>query len=676
MNSTNLFSPLDLGFTQLENRVLMGSMHTGLEEAKGGFERLANFYEQRAKGGVGLIVTGGIAPNLFGRLTPFGLQLSFPWQVKKHKIVTSAVHKYKTKICLQILHAGRYGYHPLIVSASKTKAAISPFKARAITKIEIKKTIFDFSNTARLAQKAGYDGVEIMGSEGYFINQFLAPKTNLRTDNYGGSLENRMRLALSIVEAVRSKVGSDFIIIYRLSMLDLVKNGMAFDEVVTLAKKLEEIGVNIINTGIGWHEARIPTIATMVPRNAFTWISKRLKQEVNIPVITSNRINTFEKANEVITEGQADMVSMARPFLADPDFVKKSLQEKTEEINTCIACNQACLDNIFKGKIASCLVNPKACYETEFNSPVTNNIKKLAVIGAGPAGMSCALEAAKRGHKVTLFESSDKLGGQFKLAREIPGKEEFRETLRYFENQLKKYNVEIRLNLKVDSTYFKDNSFDEVIVSTGITPRTPTIKGTDHPKCVGYTEVILNKVVIGKKVAVIGAGGIGFDVSEFLLHDHSKKLSEEEELTFFLDYWGIDKNYATPGALKPRVIPEPLREIYLLQRKETKHGKGLGKTTGWIHRQSLKDAKVKMLGGVEYLKIDDQGLHIRQDGRELILDVDNVILCAGQTSNNSLYKVLVSELKIPVHLIGGAKLAQEIDAKRAIDEGVRLAHSL
>lgn len=676
MNNNNLFSPLDLGFTRLENRVLMGSMHTGLEEAKGGFERLAHFYEQRAKGGVGLIVTGGIAPNLFGRLAPFGLQLSFPWQVKKHKIVTTAVHKYKTKICLQILHAGRYGYHPLIVSASKTKAAISPFKARAITRLEIKKTIFDFANTARLAQKAGYDGVEIMGSEGYFINQFLAPKTNFRTDEYGGSLENRMRLVISIVKAVRNKVGSDFILIYRLSMLDLVKDGMAFDEVVTLAKKLEECGVNIINTGIGWHEARIPTIATMVPRNAFTWISKRIKEEIKIPVITSNRINTFEMANQVITSGCADMVSMARPFLADPDFVQKSLEEKMEEINTCIACNQACLDNIFKGKIASCLVNPKACFETEFDTVVAAHSKKLAVVGAGPAGMAFALEAAKLGHQVTLFEASDKVGGQFRLAKEIPGKEEFKETIRYFENQLKKYQVDIKLSQKVDKDFIQNSSFDAVIVSTGINPRTPNIEGIDHPKCVGYTEVIQKKVEIGKKVAIVGAGGIGFDVSEFLLHDHSHTLSQEEELSTFLNYWGIDKTYATPGALKERVIPKPIREIFLLQRKETKHGKALGKTTGWIHRQSLKDAQVKMLGGVEYHKIDDQGLHIIHEGKTKILDVDQVVLCAGQTSNNELFKKLEAELKIPVHLIGGAKLAQEIDARRAIDEGVRLAHSI
>lgn len=675
MSNNNLFSPLDLGFTQLENRVIMGSMHTGLEEAKDGFKRLAAFYELRAKGGVGMIVTGGIAPNLFGRLTPFGLQLSFPWQVKKHKIVTSAVHKYKTKICLQILHAGRYGYHPLIVSASKSKAAISPFKARAITKLEIKKTIFDFANTAKLAQKAGYDGVEIMGSEGYFINEFLAPKTNKRTDEYGGSLENRMRLALAIVKNVRKKTGDNFIIIFRLSMLDLVEDGMNFEEVVIFAKELEKCGVTIINTGIGWHEARIPTIATMVPRNAFTWISKRLKKEVSVPVITSNRINTFEKANQVITSGHADIVSMARPFLADPNFVKKSLEEKTKEINTCIACNQACLDNIFKGKIASCLVNPKACYETEFSNEVTITPKKVAVIGAGPAGMACALEAAKRGHRVSLFEKSHSLGGQFNLAKAIPGKEEFHETIRYFTEQLKKYHVNIVFGVSINKESPELKEFDELIISTGVSPRTPKIEGIDHPKCIGYTEAIQKTKEIGRKVAIIGAGGIGFDVSEFLLHTDLHG-SSEDELEAFLSYWGIDKDYKNRGALKPRVIPPPAREIYLLQRKETKHGAGLGKTTGWIHRQSLKDAKVNMLGGVEYLKVDDQGLHISVNGKDQILAVDNVVICAGQTSNNSLYSELKEVGHIPVHLIGGAKLAQEIDAKRAIDEGVRLAHSL
>ena len=674
MSSSNLFTPLDLGFTKIQNRVLMGSMHTGLEEASGGFKRLAKFYELRAKGGVGLIVTGGIAPNFFGRLSPLGLQLSFPWQVKKHKIVTNAVHKYDTKICLQILHAGRYGYHPFVVSASQTKAPISPFKARAITKLEIKKTIFDFSNTARLAQKAGYDGVEIMGSEGYFINQFLAPRTNKRKDKYGGSLENRMRLPIEIVRSIRKKVGEDFILIFRLSMLDLVEDGMTFDEVIAFANRLEAEGVNIINTGIGWHEARIPTIATMVPRSAFTWISQRLKKEVRLPVITSNRINTFEKANEIIVSGVADMVSMARPFLSDPNFVAKAIENKTDEINTCIACNQACLDNIFKGRIASCLVNPKACHETEFENDKVLSPKKLAVVGGGPAGMSAALEAARRGHRVTLFEKSDVLGGQFQLAQRVPGKEEFKETLRYFQNQLENFNVEIRLNTEANSMILAQEEFEEAIVSTGVLPRIPNIEGINHERCVSYTETILEKKSIGQKVAIIGAGGIGFDVGEFLLHEANH--DPEKELLAFLNYWGIDTDYENRGAIKPREIPEPKRKIYLLQRKDTKHGRGLGKTTGWIHRQSLKDAKVEMLGGVEYKKIDDQGLHIIYNGESKILDVDNVIICAGQTSNDTLYKELKNKLEIPVHLIGGAKLAQEIDAKRAIEEGVRLAHSI
>lgn len=673
MSKINLFTPLDLGFTTLENRVIMGSMHTGLEEAKGGFDKLARFYEERAKGGVGLIVTGGIAPNLFGRLSPFGLQLSFPWQVKKHKIVTRAVHKHKTKICLQILHAGRYGYHPLIVSASKTKAPISPFKARSISKLEIKKTIFDFTNTASLAKKAGYDGVEIMGSEGYFLNQFLAPRTNHRNDEFGGSFENRIRLPISIVKKTREKVGKDFIIIFRLSMLDLVENGMSFEEVKLFAKELEKNGVSIINTGIGWHEARIPTIATMVPRGAFVWITKKMKAEINIPIVATNRINTFEKANNIIESSDADLVSMARPFLADPEFVKKSLEEKTEEINTCIACNQACLDNIFKGKVASCLVNPKACYETDFEhkSPPS---KTVAIIGAGPAGMAAALEAARCGHSVTLYESSSELGGQFNLAKEIPGKEEFHETLRYFKTMLAKYKVNIEMNTMVTPKMLKRSSFDSVIISTGITPRSPKIEGINHKSCLTYTDVIKGRKNVGKRVAVIGAGGIGFDISEFLLH--SKNSQTEQELDNFLNHWGIDKDYKNRGAIIQRVIPEPIREIYLLQRKETKHGKGLGKTTGWIHRQSLKDSQVKMLAGVEYEKIDDDGLHITIQGKKETLKVDSIVICAGQTSNNTLYNELKDHLDIPIHLIGGAKKAGEIDAKRAIDEGVRVAYSL
>ena len=673
MNVPDIFTPLDLGHTKLQNRIVMGSMHTGLEEAKNGFQRLADFYELRAKNEVGLII-GGISPNLFGRLAPFGLQLSFGWQVKKHKIITQAVHKYSTKICLQILHAGRYGFHPFIVSASNTKAPISPFKARKITKFEINKTINDFAKTSSLAQKAGYDGVEIMGSEGYFINQFLAPKTNHRADEYGGSFENRSRLACEIVKSIRQKVGKNFIIIFRLSMLDLVEDGMTFEEVVKLAKKLEALGVDIINTGIGWHEARIPTIATSVPRSAFTWISKKIKQEINIPVITSNRINNPEQANKILSDGHADMISMARPFLADPYFVTKTKENKVDEINTCIACNQACLDNIFKGHIASCLVNPKACFESEFKSEKSQSEKNVLIIGAGPAGISAAIEASDRGHKVTLIEKNSEIGGQFNLAKVIPGKEEFHETIRYFKKQVSLSNMTLILNQKADMEFINKNNFDAIIIATGISPRVPQIEGITHNKCVSYTDVLTKKVMIGKKVAIIGAGGIGFDVAEFLCHDSG---DPQQDIKDFLNTWGIDQQYKNRGALKKAKPSKPHREIFLLQRKSSKHGSGLGKTTGWIHRQTLKNAGVKMLGDLNYTKIDDAGLHIQHASGEVeILDVDHVIICAGQNSNNDLYNHLKKEINIPLHIIGGAKKAQEIDAKRAIDEGVRLANSL
>lgn len=671
---SDLFTPLDLGHTTIKNRFLMGSMHTGLEEAKNGFSKMAEFYAERARGGVGLIVTGGIAPNLQGRLAPFGMQLSFPWQVKNHKVVTDAVHKNGSKICLQILHAGRYGYHPLIVSASKTKAPISPFKARKITKLEIKKTVFDFANTASLAKKAGYDGIEIMGSEGYFLNQFLAPATNFRTDEYGGSFQNRSRIVREVIQAVRKKVGEKFIIIYRLSMLDLIKDGQSLEEVIELAQSLKSLGVDIINTGIGWHEARIPTIATMVPRAAFVFISQQIKNEVSIPVITTNRINNGEDAKKIVQEGIADMVSMARPFLADPFLVQKIQEKKDSEINTCIACNQACLDHIFKNKMCSCLVNPKACHETEFKSKKTNS-KKVLVVGAGPAGLAFSVEAASLGHQVTLIERGSDIGGQFNLAKVIPGKEEFHETIRYFKTMIEKYNIDLRLNTSIDLEQLQDNyrDYDEYVFSTGVVPRIPQIKGIENKKVISYPDAIKAPEKIGKRVAIIGAGGIGFDTAEMLLHEPSPKTDQVQE---FFDQWGIDSEYKQRGAIKPKVKPEPKREIFLLQRKTSKHGKTLGKTTGWIHRQSLKDHKVQMLGGVQYKEITDQGLVIEVEQKERLLEVDHIILCSGQYSDNKLYSDSKAILKKNTHLIGGAKLAQEIDAKRAINEGVRLAHSL
>lgn len=675
MAQEDLFSPLKLSHTTIRNRFLMGSMHTGLEEAKNGFDKLAKFYVERSKAGVGVIVTGGIAPNLQGRLSPFGCQLSFPWQVSKHKKLTTQVKEHGAKICLQILHAGRYGYHPLCVSASKTKAPISPFTARKISKLEIKKTIFDFANTAKLAKKAGYDGIEIMGSEGYFINQFLAPRTNKRNDEYGGSLENRMRLPLEIVKKTREKVGKDFIIIFRVSMLDLVPEGLNFDEVVTFSKELEKVGVDIINTGIGWHEARVPTIATMVPRQAFTWITERVKKEIKLPVVATNRINNVEDGNKIIQDGIADMISMARPFLADPEFVKKAQENRADEINTCIACNQACLDHIFANKLTSCLVNPRACHETEFSEEPTKTKKKLAVIGAGPAGVSFAIEAAQRGHGVTLFEKNAHIGGQFNIAKEIPGKEEFHETIRYFKEQIKLNNIELKLNHEVKADELNNSDFDEVICSTGISPRIPKIDGIQHPKVIAYDDLLLGKKVAGKKVAVIGAGGIGFDACEYLAHNPDHKSTSLDKKSFLAE-WGIDSAYSNRGAVKSKETPESFRDITMLQRKETKPGKGLGKTTGWIHRTSLKDKGVKMLTGVNYQRIDNQGLHIEINNEKQILDVDHVIVCAGQVSNTDLYDQLKESLKIPCHIIGGAHTAAEIDAKRAINQGVRLANSL
>lgn len=665
---TKLFEPLDLGFTTLKNRVLMGSMHTGLEELKGGYEKMAAFYAERAKGGVGLIVTGGISPNIAGWVGPFSSKLTNTRTADKHKIITQSVHENGGKICLQILHTGRYGYHPFAVAPSSIKSPISPFKPWALSRMGVRKTINDYVNCAKLAQHAGYDGVEVMGSEGYLINQFIATKTNKRTDEWGGSYENRIKFPLEIVRKIRKEVGENFIIIFRLSMLDLVEGGSSWQEVVQLAKELEKAGVTIINTGIGWHEARIPTIATMVPRGAFAWVTKKMKSEISIPLITTNRINTPEVAEQILQDGNADMVSMARPFLADAFFVNKAMENKADEINTCIGCNQACLDHIFSRKHASCLVNPRACRETELTPTKVAKPKRIAVVGAGPAGLSFASVAAERGHTVTLFDSAPEIGGQFNIAKQIPGKEEFYETIRYFNRQLELHKVTIQLNKTVTENELKD--FDEVIVASGITPRKPPIPGIEHPMVLSYIDVLKHKKEVGKRVAIIGAGGIGFDTAEFLTHSGP---STSQDIQAFLREWGIDPtNEVRSGIEGIKAHPEPSpREVYLLQRKETKIGEGLGKTTGWVHRISLKNKSVKMLNAVQYDKIDDAGLHITVKGQSQLLAVDNVVICAGQVCKNELVEPL-QKMGKSVHVIGGAFMAGELDAKRAIEQGYRL----
>ncbi|WFO52217.1 NADPH-dependent 2,4-dienoyl-CoA reductase [Aeromonas veronii] len=666
-----LLTPLDLGFTQLRNRVLMGSMHTGLEEEKGGFDKLAAFYAERARGGVGLIVTGGIAPNLRGRLVPHGSQLSFPWQVSKHKKVTSAVHREGGKIALQILHAGRYAYHPFSLAPSALKAPISPFKPRAMSERQIRGTIRDFAATAALAKAAGYDGVEVMGSEGYLINQFICERTNKRTDGWGGSSENRMRFPVEIVRAIRERVGTDFIIIFRLSMLDLVEQGSTLEEVIALGKALEAVGVTLINTGIGWHEARIPTIATSVPRGAFSWVTAELKKHLTVPLITTNRINTPEVAERILAGGEADMVSMARPFLADPEFVIKAAENRADEINTCIACNQACLDHVFKQKRASCLVNPRACFETELTFGRVPQPKKLAVVGAGPAGLAFACYAAERGHQVSLFDQASEIGGQFNFAKQIPGKEEFHETLRYFAKRLEKCGVELYLGQRQSAESLLGGGFDEVILATGIRPRTPNIPGIEHPKVMSYLDVLRDHKPVGQKVAVIGAGGIGFDVAEYLV-EKKVEMDADGHRDHWLKEWGIDKQFGERGGLTAPEIDAPERQIWLLQRKESKVGDGLGKTTGWIHRTVLKNRKVQMLSGVQYLGIDDEGLHIQVGETKQCLPVDQVIVCAGQEPLKELQAGLQAAGK-PVHIIGGADVAAELDAKRAIRQGAELA---
>jgi len=677
---SKFLSPLDLGVFTTRNRLVMGSMHLGLEEAKDGMPRMAEFYRRRAKGGVGMMVTGGIAPNMRGSALPNAAKMSNAKEMKSHIQITDAVHEYDSRILMQILHTGRYAYHPFAIAPSRIKSPINPFSPWSLSKGGIQKNIKAYAKSCDLAKQAGYDGVEIMGSEGYFINQFIANRTNKRTDAYGGSYENRMRIAVDIVDAARQAVGDDFLLMFRLSMLDLVEGGSSFEEVMILGKALETAGVNVINTGIGWHEARIPTIATSVPRAAFSWVTKAAKEHLKVPLVTTNRINSPEVCENILTDGDADLVSMARPLLADPDFIIKAEQQLAEEINTCIGCNQACLDHVFQRKIASCLVNPKACYETDFvNEPATVT-KKVAVIGAGVAGMSCAVESAQRGHQVTLFEKSGELGGQFLLAAKIPGKEEFKETLRYFNTQLKKYHVEIKLSSQPTKEELVAEKFEHIVIATGVIPRQVNFSGVDNnPKVVNYADVISGKVAVGKKVAVIGAGGIGFDVCEFLLHPDSNISTDVDE---YLKYWGIDKTLVSRSGIEniKREIPEPHRDITLMQRKPGRLGKGLGKTTGWIHRQMLKDGQVKMISAVEYLNANDAGLLIKHQDKEIQLDVDHIVICAGQVSVSGLYEQLNNEQQLAeqsteVHLIGGAALAAELDAKRAIKDGIYLAKS-
>ena len=666
----HLLKPLDLGFTTLANRVLMGSMHVGLEEAERGFERMAEFYAARARGGVGLIVTGGIAPNEAGRPYEGGAKLTTEAEADQHSGITAAVHREGGRIAMQILHFGRYAYHQDLVAPSALQAPISPYPPHALTDDEVERTIDDYARAARLARQAGYDGVEIMGSEGYLINEFIAAQTNKREDCWGGSYENRTRFPVEIVRRVREAVGEDFIIIYRLSMLDLVPGGSSFDEVITLAKAVEAAGATIINTGIGWHEARIPTIATSVPRGAYAWVTKKVMGAVSIPLVTTNRINTPDLAEQLLAEGHADMVSMARPMLADPDFVAKAEAGRPEAINTCIGCNQACLDHTFSGKITSCLVNPRACHETELVLSPTRRRKRVAVVGAGPAGLACAVSAAERGHDVTLYDAAPEIGGQLNVARRVPGKQEFDETIRYFRTQLQLHGVDVRLNTPV--TAEDVSAYDEVVIATGVGPRTPEIPGVDHPSVVGYLDVLRDGAPVGDRVAILGAGGIGFDVAEYLTDGGDK--ASEDPATYFR-HWGVDMDYRAPGGLGTPERPASPRTVHLLQRKTSKVGGGLGKTTGWIHRTELKHRGVTMVPGVQYDRIDDAGLHVTVDGRASVLPVDTIVLCTGQEPRRDLYEALRADGR-SVHLIGGADVAAELDAKRAIKQGTELAAAL
>ncbi|HEV7191863.1 MAG TPA: NADPH-dependent 2,4-dienoyl-CoA reductase [Jatrophihabitantaceae bacterium] len=672
----HLLAPLDLGFTTLPNRVLMGSMHVGLEDRPKHIRRLADFYAERARGGVGLIVTGGFSPNRAGWLLPFAGKLTSKGEAGRHRAITEAVHDNGGRIALQLLHAGRYAYHPLSVSASRTKSPITPFRARGLREREVRATIDDFARSAALARQAGYDGVEIMGSEGYLINQFLAPRTNKRTDAWGGSAQKRRRFAVEIVRKVREAVGPDFIIVYRLSMLDLVEDGQEWGDVVALAQEVEAAGATIINTGIGWHEARVPTIVTSVPRGAFTWVTAKLRPHVRVPVITSNRINMPETAEEILARGDADMVSMARPFLADPEWVRKAAAGHSDEINTCIGCNQACLDHTFAHKIASCLVNPRAAHETDLVLLPTRRSKRIAVVGAGPAGLAAATTAARRGHSVDLFEASDEIGGQFNLARRIPGKEEFAETIRYFTRQLELTGVKVHLNHEASATELTAAGYDDILVATGVTPRTPAIPGVENVNVHTYADVITGRAVVGSRVAVIGAGGIGFDVSEFLTHAGEHGRAQDRDS--WMREWGVADPAEHRGGLAVAAPEASPRQVVLLQRKTSRVGAGLGKTSGWVHRAALKARGVEMLGGVNYERIDADGLHISfgdKRDRPRLLEVDDVVICAGQEPRRDLADTLRAA-GCSVHLIGGADVAVELDAKRAIDQGTRAAAAL
>ncbi len=669
---SHLLAPLDLGFTKLPNRVLMGSMHVGLEEAKDGFARMAAFYAERAAGGVGLIVTGGIAPNEQGSVMPGAARLTTEAEAVKHQPVVEAVHRAGGKIAMQILHTGRYSYQSALVAPSALQAPINPFRPNPMSASEVDQTIEDFTRCAALAQYAGYDGVEIMGSEGYLINEFIAARTNHRDDEWGGSYENRIRFPVEIVRQTRDRVGKNFIIIYRLSMLDLVEGGSTLPEVVQLARAIEAAGASIINTGIGWHEARIPTIATKVPRAAWAWVTRQLKGKVGVPLVATNRINTPEVAEQLLADGYCDMVSMARPFLADARFVAKAAQGKADEINTCIACNQACLDHTFSGKITSCLVNPRACHETLLNITPTAKREHIAVVGAGPAGLAFAMTAAQRGFVVSLFDAAGEIGGQFNVAKQVPGKEEFNETLRFFRRQIELLGIVLELNHRVSAKELLAGGYDQVVLATGVTPRLPTIEGIDHPKVCGYLDVLRGKRSVGQTVALIGAGGIGFDVAEFVLHQGVSPSLDKAR--FFAD-WGVDASYTQRGGLQPAKIESSPRKVYLLQRKASKVGDGLGKTTGWIHRTSLKNRQVQMIAGVTYRKIDDAGLHISVGERHMLIPADTIVVCAGQEPQRELHAELLGA-GCSVHLIGGADVAAELDAKRAIKQGTELAVSL